>query len=125
MVYRKLSPSLQLAFIFLVFGVMWIMLTDFLSSGLASQNFSFFSRIQTYKGVLFMCISAVFIYFVSRRILERQQIFQQQLNEQHQRYKNELAQEVFRAQESERKKLGEELHDNVNQLLGVVKLYIE
>src|SRR5690606_17255579 len=60
-----------------------------------------------------------------RKIFAQQQLFQQQLSEQRLKYKNELAQEVFRAQETERKKLGEELHDNVNQLLGVVKLYIE
>ena len=50
---------------------------------------------------------------------------QQELSEERISYKNELAQEVFNAQERERKKIGEELHDNINQLLGVVKLYIE
>ncbi len=89
------------------------------------MDFDFFLRIQTFKGIFFMCLSAGFIYVVSRRILARQRLFDQQLKDQEQRYGNELAQEVFKAQESERKKIGEELHDNVNQLLGVVKLYIE
>lgn len=40
-------------------------------------------------------------------------------------YRRQLARTVMDTQESERRKLAEELHDNVNQLLGVVKLYIE
>jgi two-component system, NarL family, sensor histidine kinase UhpB len=40
-------------------------------------------------------------------------------------HKNEMAKGILQAAEAERKKLGEELHDNINQLLGVVRLYIE
>jgi signal transduction histidine kinase len=40
-------------------------------------------------------------------------------------HKNEMAKGILQASEAERKKLGEELHDNINQLLGVVRLYIE
>jgi two-component system sensor histidine kinase UhpB len=57
-------------------------------------------------------------------VTEQRQL-QKQVIEQQIRYKVDLAAEVIRAQEAERKKLGEELHDNVNQLLGVVKLYVE
>jgi signal transduction histidine kinase len=72
-----------------------------------------------------MTISALLIYFVSRSIIRKQYQLQQQLNNERISYKNQLAMEVFNAQEEERKKIGEELHDNINQLLGVVKLYIE
>jgi signal transduction histidine kinase len=116
---------MQLALVFLLFGIIWIVLSDLLSRSIAHNNLSFFTRMQTYKGVFFMFIGAIFIYIVSRRIFLRQQALQQQLNEERIVYKNEIALEVFNAQESERKKLGEELHDNINQLLGVVKLYIE
>lgn len=122
---RRLSPPMQLALIFLLFGTFWIMLTDFASLYLAHNNLLFLSRVQTYKGVLFMAISAALIFFVSRKIINKQYELQDELNEARLRYKNELAREVFNAQEQERKKLGEELHDNINQLLGVVKLYIE
>lgn len=54
-----------------------------------------------------------------------QRELQQQLVEEKLRHKNEMAQNVILAQEAERKKLGEELHDNINQLLSVIKLYIE
>jgi signal transduction histidine kinase len=122
---RRPSPPTQLALIFLLFGTFWIMLTDFASLYIAHNNFLFLSRMQTYKGVLFMAISAGLIFFVSRKVINKQYALQDELNEERLRYKNQLAREVFNAQEQERKKLGEELHDNINQLLGVVKLYIE
>lgn len=125
MIRSRISPPMQLALVFLLFGIIWIIFSDLFSLYLSKNNLGFLSRVQTYKGVFFMFIGAVFIYAVSRRIFKRQQELQLQLNEERIRYKNELALEVFNAQERERKKIGEELHDNINQLLGVVKLYIE
>jgi two-component system, NarL family, sensor histidine kinase UhpB len=57
--------------------------------------------------------------------VSEQRALQQELIEEKVRHKNQMALSVINAQEIERKKLGEELHDNINQLLGVVKLYIE
>ena len=125
MIKSRISPPLQLALVFLLFGIIWIIFSDLLSVYLAKNNLNFLSRVQTYKGVLFMFIGAIFIFAVSRRIFARRQELQQQLNEERIRYKNELGLEIFNAQEREIKKIGEELHDNINQLLGVVKLYIE
>jgi signal transduction histidine kinase len=125
MIRSRMSPPMQLAIIFLMFGIVWIILSDFLSLYIAHNNLSFLTRVQTYKGVLFMFISSVLIFFFSRNIIRKQNVLQQQLSEERIRYKNALTLEVFNAQEQERKKLGEELHDNINQLLGVVKLYIE
>lgn len=125
MIKSRISPPMQLALVFLLFGVIWILLTDVLSSYLAQNNFTFLSRVQMYKGVLFMVISALFIFFVSRKIISKQSELQDVINRERNQHKNQLAIEVFNAQELERKKLGEELHDNINQLLGVVKLYIE
>ena len=50
---------------------------------------------------------------------------QQELIDQKVKHTHEMAQCIINAHEAERKKLAEELHDNVNQLLGVVKLYVE
>ncbi len=125
MIRSRLTPPMQLAIVFLLFGTLWIIITDLLIINISENKFAFLSRFQMYKGVLFMCIAAALIFFVSRRLLRKQQQLQQELGDERIRYKNELALEVFNAQEHERKKMGEELHDNVNQLLGVVKLYIE
>jgi signal transduction histidine kinase len=122
---RKLSPSFQLALMFLLFGTIWVMFTDPVSANLANNNPATINQLQSLKGSFFMLIAAALIYFVSRKIFAKQEMLLQQLSEQKANYKNDLAKEVFRAQEGERMKLGEELHDNINQLLGVVKLYIE
>lgn len=52
-------------------------------------------------------------------------LLQQQLIDQKVKHTHEMTQSIINAHEAERKKLAEELHDNVNQLLGVVKLYVE
>jgi len=125
MIKFRLSLPMQLALIFLLFGILWILLSDLLSMNIAHNSLSFLSRVQTYKGVIFMFIGAIFIFIVSRRIILRQQALQQELNDERIRYKNELGLEVFNAQERERKKIGEELHDNINQVLATTKLYLE
>ena len=125
MIFRKLSPPMQLSLIFFLFGIAWILLTDILFVNLANNSFLALSRSQTYKGLLFIIISTFIVYCASLKIFARQRQLQQALADEKIMYKNQLAQEVFNAQEGERKKLGEELHDNVNQLLGVIKLYIE
>lgn len=121
----KLSAPLQLALVFLLFGTLWIVLSDLLSVYIAHNNLFFLSRVQMYKGVLFMVVAAALIFVVARKLLSHQKSLQDELNSERNRYKNELALEVLSAQELERKKIGEELHDNINQMLGVVKLYIE
>lgn len=50
---------------------------------------------------------------------------QRKIEEQEQLHQRQIDLAVMDAQQNERRKLAEELHDNVNQLLGVVKLYIE
>ncbi|HTE08695.1 MAG TPA: ATP-binding protein [Flavitalea sp.] len=125
MTNRKLSPSTQLALWFLVFGTSWIMFTDSVLAGIAHYDLDEMIRIQTFKGAFFMLGASLVIYYVSRKFFVRQEVILRQLSEQKIFYKDQLAREVFKAQETERMKLGEELHDNINQLLGVVKLYIE
>jgi len=55
----------------------------------------------------------------------QQRLLQDQLVQQKVKHTHEMTQSIINAHEAERKKLAEELHDNVNQLLGVVKLYVE
>lgn len=62
---------------------------------------------------------------VSMQDVTEQRSLQQQLADKEITYRRQLARTVMDTQENERRKLAEELHDNVNQLLGVVKLYIE
>ncbi len=48
-----------------------------------------------------------------------------QLAEEKQRYESLLTQQMIAVQEREREWIGKELHDNVNQVLTTVKLYLE
>ncbi len=66
-----------------------------------------------------------FRIIVSMQDVTEQRNLQRELEEKEIVYRRQLTRTVMDTQESERKKLAEELHDNVNQLLGVVKLYIE
>lgn len=125
MIKNRISAPMKLALVFMLFGTLWIILSDLFSISISNNSLAFLSRVQMYKGVLFVFMAAALIYVVSKRLLSRQQALQQELSDERIRYKNELSLEVFNAQEHERKKIGEELHDNINQLLGVVKLYIE
>lgn len=251
---NPLPSSVKLSLAFLVFGTAWILFSDSVTLSLTNHNLSLYNKLQNYKGILFMVLAALLIYFVSRRlyaniekarkqqaeILERyqllgmatndgvwdynivtkqcytnralqemlgytadelqdnyhwwtnnlhpedknrvldamdatldtggtvwqdeyrfrckngeykiifdrgfilrnkagqayriigamqdvteQRVLQDALLEAQTRHKDELAQSVLQTEEAARKKLGEELHDNVNQLLGVVKLYIQ
>jgi PAS domain S-box-containing protein len=55
------------------------------------------------------------------RLLESERkLAEEQLTRQ-----KEVTQAVLEAQESERSEIGKELHDNLNQILGAAKLYIE
>ena len=56
---------------------------------------------------------------VTEKILMEQRITDMKMEEQ-----NRIAKAVINAQEKERTEIGEELHDNVNQLLAASKLYL-
>ncbi|WEK38093.1 MAG: PAS domain-containing protein [Candidatus Pseudobacter hemicellulosilyticus] len=68
---------------------------------------------------------AVYRLIGAMQDITEQHKLQQELAHAKEVHKMELAQSILQAEEAERKKLSEELHDNINQLLGVVKLYVQ
>lgn len=54
-----------------------------------------------------------------------QRRLQQELIGEKVAHQKEIAQATIQVQEAERKQLGEELHDNINQLLATTKLYLD
>jgi signal transduction histidine kinase len=60
-----------------------------------------------------------------QRNAEQAQVAEQQLFAAQQRYQQRLTQQIIDAQERERESIGRELHDNVNQVLTSVKLYLD
>jgi signal transduction histidine kinase len=71
--------------------------------------------------------SALILLFsiaVGMIILHRKKMAEQLLREEH-LYQRKITEQVINAQEKEREEIGRELHDNVNQVLTSVKLYLE
>ncbi|ANE52667.1 PAS domain S-box protein [Flavisolibacter tropicus] len=64
------------------------------------------------------------LVITSRDITERIEL-QTQLDQRSKEIQKEMTAAVIKAQENERSQLGQELHDNVNQVLTTVKLYNE
>lgn len=64
------------------------------------------------------------IIVLIRDISLRRQM-QERLIAEQKRYQRKLTRQIIHAQEREREKIGYELHDNVNQILTTVKLYLE
>jgi two-component system, NarL family, sensor histidine kinase UhpB len=63
------------------------------------------------------------VLVLANDITERIQL-EQELNEQRINRQRQITEAVILAQEKERSEIGKELHDNVNQILGASKLYI-
>lgn len=66
-------------------------------------------------------VKEVFTIWVD--ITERKHL-QDRLNREREQHQQKLTAAVIKAQEGERSEIGKELHDNVNQLLTTVKLYL-
>lgn len=69
-------------------------------------------------------LSVLFSVLIAVVLLHRKKMAERLLQEE-QRYQSLLTQQVIAAQEKERAYIGRELHDNVNQVLTTVKLYLE
>lgn len=129
-----MNTSIKITLAFLIFGIAWICLTDLISLSLSNHNLKLYYEIQTTKGILFMILSGILIYFVSRRLhnniirgnqhLTDSNSQLSKLLEEKVNYQKKIAQAIINVQEAERKLLGEELHDNITQILATTKLYL-
>jgi two-component system sensor histidine kinase UhpB len=82
---KKLSSPLKLALIFLLFGIIWVLVTDFILST-STNNQLIIERFQNYKGILFMVLSALLIYLVSKKLYDNIERARKQQEEALQRY---------------------------------------
>jgi signal transduction histidine kinase len=74
--------------------------------------------------ILITILIILFSFFLSLNLLHRRKLSDRLLKEE-ERYQRLLTEQVIAAQEREREWIGRELHDNVNQVLTTVKLYLE
>ena len=95
----------------------------------------FYYRIQTYKGILFVILASILIFLVSFYLTKKINDANKHLKvsnhklsllmDEKVKHQKEVSQAIIKAQENERKQLGEELHDNINQILATTKLYLD
>lgn len=78
--------ALKLAVAFLAFGVLWIVVSDWATEAI-SEDFYELSRLQTYKGWLFMAAGAAFVYVVVERELRSQVAMERELRERDNRFR--------------------------------------
>jgi signal transduction histidine kinase len=130
-----MTSSLKTTFTFLIFGLGWIYITDRFSLDTYGRELTRYSQVQTLKGFTFVFLSATLIFFVSyflnkklskaNRFLKLSNQKLSVLLDEKVNNQKQLAEAIIRAQEEERRQLGEELHDNINQILATTKLYLD
>lgn len=74
--------------------------------------------------VIISILIVLFSFAIYAVLWHRKKMAEKLLKEQ-QRHERRVTEEVILAQEKEREEIGHELHDNVNQVLTTVKLYLE
>jgi two-component system, NarL family, sensor histidine kinase UhpB len=65
------SSSAILALCFLLFGIVWILISDSLLMSFTRSDLELNNKLQNVKGVVFIIASALFIYFVSTSLNSR------------------------------------------------------
>jgi signal transduction histidine kinase len=130
-----MTSSHKTTLAFLVFGLGWIFLTDRLILPISQDDLSFYAKVQTYKGILFVIFSAALIFFVSYFLNKKLNDSNRHLSISNQklsvlldeklRNQKQISEAIIKVQEAERKQLGQELHDNINQILATTKLYLD
>lgn len=77
------------------------------------------------RSTIIITILITLFSFAIYMVLWHRRKMAEKLMEEQQRHERQVTEEVIVAQEKEREEIGHELHDNVNQVLTTVKLYLE
>lgn len=99
--FRVLNPkrsAFRIAFYYLIFGVLWILLTDKILE-LFFGTSATYNLLQTFKGWIYVILTAFFLYHLSKTTLE----LYHQANARVQQSKNELEEQYDKTLESEQR----------------------
>lgn len=66
--FPKLSPAVWITLCYLLFSILWILLSDSLASQLAGHNEAFFQQIQVFKGLVFVLLSGLLLFGFSQKL---------------------------------------------------------
>ncbi|MDX2250087.1 MAG: PAS domain S-box protein [Bacteroidia bacterium] len=61
--------AIKIAFIYLAFGVFWILLGDWLAFSLLGEDIARLESVQKLKGILYVLISALLVFFLTHRAI--------------------------------------------------------
>ena len=65
---NPLPSFAKLALSFLVFGSAWILFSDSLTLAITNHDIDLYNRVQNFKGILFVILSAALIWWIGRRL---------------------------------------------------------
>jgi len=65
------NASFKLAAVFVAFGFTWILVSDEMVMQLSSKNISNFNKLQHYKGLIFVILSALLLFFTSMKLYRK------------------------------------------------------
>src|SRR5689334_2798717 len=65
---NPLPSFAKLALSFLVFGSAWILFSDSLTLAITNHDIDLYNRVQNFKGILFVILSAALMWWVGRRL---------------------------------------------------------
>lgn len=106
--------------VYLIFGCLWILISDKVLYLMTAQD-SLIEGGQTLKGVLFVVLSSVLIFFTVRYESRRRFLKERELH----KTRNEAKESAFKAEEEERNRISSELHDGIQQELAGISLMVE
>jgi signal transduction histidine kinase len=112
---KKLGFQFQITIIYLIFGVCWIIFTDILLE--THVEALYWTKLQSVKGIIYVTISALIVFMLSRRYARQQKFI-----------KTHLRQSIEKAEESDRLKsvflanMSHEIRTPMNGILGFVDL---
>jgi signal transduction histidine kinase len=113
---KKLGFQYRITVIYLLFGVCWIIFTDILLETHVKDAL-YWTKLQSVKGIIYVIISALIVFILSRRYAKQQKFI-----------KTHLRQLIEKAEESDRLKsvflanMSHEIRTPMNGILGFVDL---
>lgn len=74
----KISVALKISIIYLILGFLWILFSDKILLSFTSE-YTVITKIQTYKGWFYVLATAVILYFLVRREIEKKNVVEEKL----------------------------------------------
>jgi two-component system, NarL family, sensor histidine kinase UhpB len=84
---NRLSPSLRLPVLYLIVSAFWIMLSDQIANKLARNDYYWLDEAQHVKGILFVLLTALLLYFTCRKLYRSLHLASLKKNEALEKYK--------------------------------------